>query len=66
MEHYSEYAKNVHRVSTKLIYHSSLYCRTSQWNTLVNMPKMSIELAKKLILFIILQDFTMEHNSEYA
>ena len=32
----------------------------------MNMSKISIELAQKLILFIIMQDFTMEHYSEYV
>ena len=30
------------------------------------MSKISIEVAQKLILFIIMQDFTMEHYSKYV
>ena len=30
------------------------------------MSEISIEIAQKLTLFIIMQDFTMEHYSEYV
>ena len=32
----------------------------------MNMSEISIVLAQKLILFIIMQDFTVEHYSEYV